>query len=124
MNGSNGGPRNGRTSDGAVRDSDLRQRDRLGERPGGNGGPDSQGHADFAAANGAALRGGDALQPTATATSIRHDSSGEVTVTDGAFAETKEALGGFYLIEAGDLDAAIASPSRSRWWRVASRSGR
>ena len=67
-----------------------------------------KGHADFAAANGAALRGGDALQPTATATSIRHDSSGEVTVTDGAFAETKEALGGFYLIEANDLDAAIS----------------
>jgi hypothetical protein len=67
-----------------------------------------QGHNDFAAANGGAIRGGNALQPTTTATSIRHDSSGEVTVTDGAFAETKEALGGFYLIEANDLDAAIA----------------
>ena len=46
---------------------------------------------------------GSALQPTSTATSVRSD-----VVTDGPFAETKEALGGFYLIEAPDLDAAIA----------------
>ena len=44
---------------------------------------------------GGKILGGDALQPTATATSIRGD-----VVTDGPFAETKEALGGFYLIEA------------------------
>ncbi len=43
------------------------------------------------------------LQPTGTATSIRSD-----VVTDGPFAETKEALGGFYLIEAADLDHALA----------------
>jgi hypothetical protein len=43
------------------------------------------------------------LQPTSTATSIRGD-----VVTDGPFAETKEALGGFYLIEATDLDHALA----------------
>jgi hypothetical protein len=67
-----------------------------------------KGHAEFGAANGGVIRGGDALQATATATSIRHDSSGEVTVTDGPFAETKEALGGFYVVEAADLDAAIA----------------
>ena len=67
-----------------------------------------KGHADFGAANGGVIRGGDALQPTSTATSIRHDSSGEVTVTDGPFAETKEALGGYYLIEAADLDQALA----------------
>jgi hypothetical protein len=65
-------------------------------------------HNAFAENNGAALRGGDALHPTSTATSIRKDSSGEFLVTDGAFAETKEALGGFYLIEAADLDEAIA----------------
>jgi hypothetical protein len=52
---------------------------------------------------GAEILGGDALQPTATATSIRGD-----VVTDGPFAETKEALGGFYLIEAKDLDQALA----------------
>ncbi len=51
---------------------------------------------------GGKILGGEALEPTATATSIRGD-----VVTDGPFAETKEALGGFYLIEARDLDHAI-----------------
>jgi hypothetical protein len=51
---------------------------------------------------GGKLLGGEALQPTPTATSIRGD-----VVTDGPFAETKEALGGFYLIEARDLDHAL-----------------
>jgi len=45
---------------------------------------------------------GRALQPTSTATTIRND-----VVTDGPFAETKEALGGYYLIEARDLDHAL-----------------
>jgi len=45
---------------------------------------------------------GQALQGTDTATSIRGD-----VVTDGPFVETKEALGGFYLIDADDLDQAI-----------------
>jgi hypothetical protein len=64
-------------------------------------------HAAFAEKNGAALKGGEALQSQATATSIRSDGAGGYTVTDGPFAETKEALGGYYLIEAPDLDAAI-----------------
>jgi hypothetical protein len=51
---------------------------------------------------GGTIVGGDALEPTATATSIRGD-----VVTDGPFTETKEALGGFYLVEARDLDHAI-----------------
>jgi hypothetical protein len=51
---------------------------------------------------GGKILGGEALQPTGTATSIRGD-----VVTDGPFAETKEALGGFYLIEARDLDHAL-----------------
>lgn len=51
---------------------------------------------------GGKLLGGDALEPTSTATSVRGD-----VVTDGPFAETKEALGGFYLIDARDLDHAI-----------------
>ena len=51
---------------------------------------------------GGTLLGGKALQPTATATTIRAD-----VVTDGPFAETKEALGGYYLIEAADLDQAL-----------------
>jgi hypothetical protein len=66
------------------------------------------GHNTFGETNKAALRGGNALQPTSTATSIRQNGSGNVTVTDGPFVETKEALGGYYLIEAADLDEATA----------------
>ena len=66
------------------------------------------GHIRFGEQNGAALRGGNALQPSGTATSIRGDGSGGFTITDGAFAETKEALGGYYVVEAADLDEAIA----------------
>jgi hypothetical protein len=54
--------------------------------------------------HGAKIVGGEALQPTTTATSIR----GGADVTDGPFVETKEALGGYYLIEAPDLDTALA----------------
>jgi hypothetical protein len=64
-------------------------------------------HMQFAHANGAALRGGTRLGGSETATSIRRGSDGTVTLTDGTFAETKEVLAGFYIIEAGDLDAAI-----------------
>ena len=49
---------------------------------------------------------GEALQPVTTATSIRVR-DGHTMTTDGPFAETKEALGGFYLIEAKDLDEAL-----------------
>jgi hypothetical protein len=65
-------------------------------------------HQEFGEKNKAALRGGNALQPTSTATVIRKDGSGNATVTDGPFAETKEALGGYYLVEASDLDEAIS----------------
>jgi hypothetical protein len=68
----------------------------------------SKEHMAFGENNQAAIVGGNALQPTPTATSIRHGDNAEVSVTDGPFAETKEALGGYYLIEAADLDAAIA----------------
>ncbi|MGK0361630.1 MAG: hypothetical protein ACI9U2_003948 [Bradymonadia bacterium] len=54
---------------------------------------------------------GDALQPTATATSVRIR-SGETLITDGPFAETKEQLGGYYLIKAADLDEALAIAAR------------
>ena len=50
--------------------------------------------------------GGAQLQPTDTATTVRVD-NGSVLTTDGPFVDTKEALGGFYLVEAGDLDAAV-----------------
>ena len=49
---------------------------------------------------------GDALQPTSTATSVR-DKDGEPMVTDGPFAETKEQLGGYYLLDVPNLDEAI-----------------
>ncbi len=49
---------------------------------------------------------GSALQPTATATSVRLR-AGKRLVTDGPFAETREQLGGYYLVEAKDLDEAI-----------------
>jgi hypothetical protein len=50
--------------------------------------------------------GGNALQPTATATTIRVR-NGKVSTTDGPFAETREQLGGYYLLEAKDLNEAI-----------------
>ncbi len=60
-------------------------------------------HHTFMTNNQASLRGGEALQPASTATRIEKD-----IVTDGPFVDSKEALGGFYIIEAADLDEAIA----------------
>lgn len=51
------------------------------------------------------------LEPVATATTVRVR-DGETLTTDGPFAETKEQLGGFYLVECADLDEAIAWASR------------
>ena len=55
--------------------------------------------------------GGNALQPVHTATTVRVR-SGKISTTDGPFAETKEQLGGYYLIEARDLNDAIQVASR------------
>ena len=66
----------------------------------------SQEHTDFMAQveqHGAKLLGGEALQSTGTATAVRGSD-----VTDGPFVETKEALGGYYLVDAPDLDTALA----------------
>jgi hypothetical protein len=52
------------------------------------------------------MRAGDALQPTSTATTVRVR-DGKTLTTDGPFAESKEQLGGYYLVEAKDLDEAI-----------------
>ena len=60
--------------------------------------------------NAGTLLAGEALQPTATATTVR--GGGQTLTSDGPFAETKEQLGGFYLIEAADLDEAIAWAGR------------
>jgi hypothetical protein len=54
-----------------------------------------------------AYEAGEALDTTATATTVRVR-DGKTLTTDGPFAETKEALGGFYLVRAADLDEAIA----------------
>ena len=55
--------------------------------------------------------GGEALQPTTSATTVRVK-DGKTLATDGPFAETREQLGGFYLVEAKDLDEAIKLAAR------------
>jgi hypothetical protein len=56
-------------------------------------------------------KGGHQLQPIATATTVR-ERGGKKTFTDGPFAESKEQLGGFYLVDAKDLDDALAIAAR------------
>jgi hypothetical protein len=66
-------------------------------------------HEDFMAAvrdAGASVVGGEALERSSTASTVRRGPDGAL-VTDGPFADTKEALGGFYVIEAPDLDVAL-----------------
>ena len=58
-----------------------------------------------------AVIGGEQLQPGETATTVRVD-DGRTLTTDGPFAESKEVLGGYYLVEAGDLDAALDVAAR------------
>jgi hypothetical protein len=64
-------------------------------------------HGAFMEKHTAALRGGSAVQPSSTATAIRRDRSGDAVVNAGPFHQTKESLGGYYLIEAEDLDEAL-----------------
>src|SRR5204863_724514 len=66
------------------------------------------------------MLGGEALQPTQSASTVRVR-NGKVSTTDGPFAETKEQLGGYYLIEAKDLNDAIQVAARipsARWGAV------
>ena len=56
-------------------------------------------------------QGGEALEPTPTAKTVRVQ-GGERVVSDGPFAETKEQLGGFYLVECDDLDQALDAAAR------------
>lgn len=58
-----------------------------------------------------ALVAGDALQPIDTATTVRVR-DGETLITDGPFADTKEALGGYYIVDVADLDAALEWAAR------------
>src|SRR5712671_2694573 len=57
------------------------------------------------------VTGGAQLQPATTATTVRVD-GGDTLTTDGPFAETKEALGGYFVLEADDLDSAIEIAAR------------
>lgn len=57
------------------------------------------------------IRGGNALQPIATATTVRVR-DGKTLTTDGPFAETKEQFGGYYLVEAKNLDEAVVMASK------------
>ena len=68
-------------------------------------------YMDFGALAGAAgvIAGGEALQESATATTVhvKGGKGGEVVTMDGPFAETKEVLGGFYVLDCADLDEAL-----------------
>lgn len=66
------------------------------------------------------FKAGDALQPTTKATTVRVR-DGKTVSTDGPFAETREQLGGYYLVEAADLDEAVALAARipsARWGSI------
>jgi hypothetical protein len=67
-------------------------------------------YGDFGRAAAAVIRGGNVLYPTATATTVhvRGGKGGDVITSDGPYAETKEALTGYYLLECADLDEAVA----------------
>jgi hypothetical protein len=71
------------------------------------GGAISPKYREFMDRRAGALLAGAALESTASATSVRGDGSGGFVVTDGPFAESKEALAGYYLVEAADLDEAL-----------------
>ena len=60
------------------------------------------------------IQGGEELQSSSTATAVRVEGGpgGEVVTTDGPYAETKEQLGGFYIVEAADLDEVIRIAGR------------
>lgn len=57
------------------------------------------------------MQGGNALQPVATATTVRVRGD-NIETTDGPFAETKEQLGGYYLLDCKDLDEALAAAAK------------
>jgi hypothetical protein len=65
------------------------------------------------------IRGGNALQPVGTAATVRVR-DGKTLATDGPFAETKEQLGGYYLVEARDRAEAVAIAAKIPWARYGS----
>jgi hypothetical protein len=68
---------------------------------------------------GGQFKAGDRLRPTSSASTVRMR-NGQVTTTDGPFAETREQLGGYYLIEAKNLDEAITVAARMPGAKVGS----
>ena len=77
-----------------------------------NGMPDPEVSAEYMAISDEPTTvGGAQLQPAATATTVRVE-NGSTLTTDGPFSETKEVLGGFYLIEADNIDAALDVAAR------------
>lgn len=82
-------------------------------------------HADYTAYTQAIvqsgnLKAGDALQRSSTATTVRVR-NGKTLTTDGPFAETREQLAGYYLVEAKDLDNAVALAERipsAKWGSI------
>ena len=86
--------------------SDEAEFDRLQDTPAVAG--VMEGHRAFAVDMGSAIVGGSRLESPQTATTVRTRGA-EKSLHDGPFAETKEQLGGFYLIDVPDLDAAIAA---------------
>jgi hypothetical protein len=68
----------------------------------------------FGRAAAAVIRGGTVLYPTAAATTVRVQGGkdGQVVTSDGPYAETKEALTGFYVLECADLDEAVATAAK------------
>ena len=77
-------------------------------------GEDMKQYAEFSADAADLIRGGAALYETATARTVRVQGGrgGEIVPTDGPYAETKEALTGFYLLECADLDEAVATAAK------------
>jgi hypothetical protein len=67
-----------------------------------------EGHRRFRERAGGRVLASGQLESTSTATTLRAGSGGRPMVVDGPFAETKEAIGGFYVLEAADLDEAIS----------------
>src|SRR5260370_28610113 len=82
-------------------------------------------HREFIARNAPAVRGGSRLHPGAASTSIRPGPDGPVTVSDAAFAATKDVIGRYYLTEAAEFDGAlvVAGPGPSPSGCVIARPG-
>ena len=77
---------------------------------------ETQEYGAFGKEFASAIRGGNALQPTPTAKTVRVR-NGKPQVTDGPFAETKEQLGGYYLVEAKDASEAASIAAKIPWAR-------